>query len=424
MAEQLAKSRELTSKIRLHKDSSDEEGDNQETEVTVEDTDKTNPWTSKAQNEVEAFNAAYRKFWDEKNKETDKNTDGNKAKNDEIESLGSANTERNGTVRRKVNSISKNSGLIRVSMSNNEETSPVNAISAPSLNQQNSFLSDDQSDEKINRLNGKISSETEDESVSNCNSLKKVKGKKNKSDRSPGCKYLSGFNTKEILNNSGCWIVFEEVKFDDNKVMVPKEKKKSRQKEKKELSGNTLKGKKIFGRTATNVRPEVLKSVNISDVFDEMEDKIRTVFENKASALKEQLSCSFEQDDDEEFPEGNNGNENNPSLEMSKQILVADVDEELEESSGNKQEQKSLLDKIPKVVKVPVETENKKETSQSDDIDPNKFFSVISKQLKSKLPDLITEGEDVFDDEEQSEEDRHLTISEAFADDDVVDTFR
>lgn len=473
LAEQLAKSRELTAKLRVHKDNSDEEGDNEEKEVTVEETDNSNPWTSKVQNEVEAFYASYRKFWQEKDKETEADKD----KNNEIRCLGRIsdsnlkssvhNTKINERLNTETDSLNKNSGLSNTNLSRTEVSSLAKTNPKPSVVKQNSFLSDNQTHKEADFVDAKNNNRKKDMSVNNNNSVKKTKGKKNKSDRrsletgqadstvehASNCKqtfsdvhadrhrinnlsseiedekaeaskafdtvksanYSSNHNTIKLLNRSGCWMVSEEYKHDDDNGMLCKENEKPSQKrKKKKLANNRAEESGLLE-----------KSININEIFDEMEDKVRTAFEGKVCTLKKQLlSVNSKHFVDEESHKEDNGNGNNPSLEMTKKNLVPDVDEQLEENYESMQLQKevSALDKLTKIVTTPAE--DKKETSQSDDIDPNKFFSVKPKQLKSKLPDLITEGEDALDDEEETEEEHHLTISEAFADDDVVDAFR
>ena len=57
------------------------------------------------------------------------------------------------------------------------------------------------------------------------------------------------------------------------------------------------------------------------------------------------------------------------------------------------------------------------------ELDPNKFIKTGPIQLQTQLPDEITGGDEGLDDSD-TERDKHLTISEAFADDDVVADFR
>lgn len=498
LAEQLAKSRELTAKLRVHKDSSDEEGENEGKEATIEDTDKSNPWTSEAQNEVQAFNSSYRKFWNEKNKQIQQQETNEGESTEFQKAVVISSSNLNSSINRskgsdiKEKSVNKSYERIHISSPpNTDESSPVETNPEPSIFEKSNILSEDQN-HKENSIDIEMNSKNNSVSDSKCNSVNKNKNnelhkrllKLNETGNAAEqlCLNVSGeanvfrsteldkdppnYKTIKLLSKSGSWIVSEkvfnssvsvqqarielaeklvksaelttklnehkdssdvgeniekEVTFKDtnyDNVSLSKENTKHSQKGKKKKK----KRKHILAKNEAEKSAVLLKPVNINDIFDEMEDKVRAAFEGKASILKQQLASLIV---DEETAEENDENRNkeNPSLEMNKQNLTADVDEELEENSGNTQGQKTTLDRLTKVVTTSVGTADKT-TSQSDDIDPNKFFSVNPKQLKSKLPDLITEGEDALDDEEQTENDHLLTISEAFADDDVVDAFR
>lgn len=62
-------------------------------------------------------------------------------------------------------------------------------------------------------------------------------------------------------------------------------------------------------------------------------------------------------------------------------------------------------------------------SSTVTELDPNKFIKTGPIRLQTQIPDEITGGDEGLDDSD-SERDKHLTISEAFADDDVVADFR
>lgn len=70
--------------------------------------------------------------------------------------------------------------------------------------------------------------------------------------------------------------------------------------------------------------------------------------------------------------------------------------------------------------------ESLSETTKNDNIDPNKYLKVISKRLSTGVPDIVTVGDDAVDDEENDADvdlQYQMTISEAFAEDDVVAEF-
>lgn len=59
-------------------------------------------------------------------------------------------------------------------------------------------------------------------------------------------------------------------------------------------------------------------------------------------------------------------------------------------------------------------------TSYEVEIDPKKYINIKPKHLKTQLPDVATGG----DENSEQEEETHRIMSEAFADDDVVEEFR
>lgn len=59
-------------------------------------------------------------------------------------------------------------------------------------------------------------------------------------------------------------------------------------------------------------------------------------------------------------------------------------------------------------------------TSYKVEIDPKKYINIKPKHLKTQLPDVATGG----DENSEQEEETHRIMSEAFADDDVVEEFR
>lgn len=59
-------------------------------------------------------------------------------------------------------------------------------------------------------------------------------------------------------------------------------------------------------------------------------------------------------------------------------------------------------------------------TSYEVEIDPKKYINIKPKHLKTQLPDVTTGG----DENSEQEEETHRIMSEAFADDDVVEEFR
>ncbi|XP_068225156.1 U3 small nucleolar RNA-associated protein 14 homolog A [Palaemon carinicauda] len=67
---------------------------------------------------------------------------------------------------------------------------------------------------------------------------------------------------------------------------------------------------------------------------------------------------------------------------------------------------------------------DKKTPSKTVQVDPSKFLQVDAKVLRAAMPDTISIGASLDDDEEDEEEDAEDVIQEAFADDYLVDEFR
>ncbi|KAG5325321.1 UT14B protein, partial [Pseudoatta argentina] len=107
-----------------------------------------------------------------------------------------------------------------------------------------------------------------------------------------------------------------------------------------------------------------------------------------------------------------------PSLEFEDPKRKPILDSPLEETTSmeNVHEESNLtsLKKIVNTVQEPAGTSNEME------IDPKKYVNIKPKHLKTQLPDVATAG----DDDSEQEEETHRIMSEAFADDNVVEEFR
>ncbi|XP_071541684.1 U3 small nucleolar RNA-associated protein 14 homolog A [Panulirus ornatus] len=67
---------------------------------------------------------------------------------------------------------------------------------------------------------------------------------------------------------------------------------------------------------------------------------------------------------------------------------------------------------------------HKNASRQRMEVDPTKFLQVDTKKLMTAMPDLMTQGDEGLDDEDEEVEDAEDIIREAFADDYLVDEFR
>lgn len=106
-----------------------------------------------------------------------------------------------------------------------------------------------------------------------------------------------------------------------------------------------------------------------------------------------------------------------PSLEFENPKRKPILDSPLEETTSREHVQKDLtsLKTIANSVQKPSGTD-----SHEVEIDPKKYVNIKPKHLKTQLPDVATYGDEDSDQEKET----HRIMSEAFADDDVVEEFR
>lgn len=96
------------------------------------------------------------------------------------------------------------------------------------------------------------------------------------------------------------------------------------------------------------------------------------------------------------------------------------LDQPLEETTSkeNAQENNNVTTLNTNTKQKPIEETNSQEAVK--EIDPDKYLNVKPKYIKTQLPDMVT-GED---ENSEQEDETHRIMSEAFADDDVVEEFR
>lgn len=109
-----------------------------------------------------------------------------------------------------------------------------------------------------------------------------------------------------------------------------------------------------------------------------------------------------------------------PSLEFEipkrKPILDSPLEETTSSENVHKDSDLASLKKVANTVAV----QKPVGVSHEVEIDPKKYVNVKPKHLKTHLPDIATGG----DEDSEQEEETHRIMSEAFADDDVVEEFR
>lgn len=160
--------------------------------------------------------------------------------------------------------------------------------------------------------------------------------------------------------------------------------------------------------------------VKIGKLFDDMQEKLKEKVDKKLKKLK--LEMNIKDKDKAEDTNSESDNEG-PSLKLKQVNVQANLDEELvEQPYDGLQETESSHMNLNKIV-----AESRLEEQQeppADNIDPSKFIAMKPKHLQTELPDIVTGGDEAIDDNEDDNTERQMTITEAFAEDDVVAEFR
>ncbi|XP_020287333.1 U3 small nucleolar RNA-associated protein 14 homolog A isoform X2 [Pseudomyrmex gracilis] len=111
-----------------------------------------------------------------------------------------------------------------------------------------------------------------------------------------------------------------------------------------------------------------------------------------------------------------------PDLEFTNTKRKVTFDEPLEETTGKDSAQNYRSRTNVKITK-DLKEELTKRTKKEAEIDPNKYLNIKPKYLHTQLPDIAT-GEEEENSEPDDDEERRKIMSEAFADDDVIEEFR
>ena len=164
------------------------------------------------------------------------------------------------------------------------------------------------------------------------------------------------------------------------------------------------------------------KEFDIDDLFDSAEDKLQEKMNRKLAKVQRML----ERVTKNEKKKGQRIKKFDETKDVEKlglkgqQNLKPIINKPMEESASARPS-----DDNPEIAKFTNITDFNKEMTKpkTNDIDPNKFMNMKPKHANTALPDEVGGENDALDDSE-GEEDQHQIISEAFADDDVVDEFR
>ena len=390
----------MTQKTRSNVDSDADDVDDEirtDQVLKVSASDKDNPWvnTVKTSSEIDDFISGYRKYWEEKNKSLKENVTpvngdekaDEKAKNDNNDSI---------PVTRKMQ-IPKR---LRSSLN------PVESVTIE-------YANEEAKNSAFRKLGKKAKAQI---------------SKKRKLEKLEKLEQLEKLEELEKLINAGKATIAQR---EQNKLNKPAPKT-----EEKLIKpvGNKLKVTKT-GTSAWNVETLAVESsertpkkpLDIDVLFESMEDKLISQIDAKLESVKRKLATNkaaskklnkqSDKDSDEEY---------SPDLSFKKRKLRPDLDEEMDETTGGISGNQAIrrTETIAETLAIANGITIKKPTVKSStEIDPTDFIRVKPKYLNSQIPDIVTGGDEALDDSE-GENEQHNIISEAFADDDVVDEFR
>ncbi|KAI4489531.1 hypothetical protein M0802_011066 [Mischocyttarus mexicanus] len=168
-----------------------------------------------------------------------------------------------------------------------------------------------------------------------------------------------------------------------------------------------------------------LSNEKIDDMFDLLEDKMQERVTSQISRFKKKYNINQEKKSHNHISksnvdESNNINELDFKNRNQKPILTNPMEEVTKSAITSKNKE---IMKLKDLAKSLDNTNDDVSKDKDTNIDPNKYINVKPKHLHTDLPNVITGGDDAIDDSEDEEEKNNI-ISEAFADDDVVDEFR
>lgn len=154
------------------------------------------------------------------------------------------------------------------------------------------------------------------------------------------------------------------------------------------------------------IKEKVTKSKRESNSSVSLKGKTKLLQRKKSDLEKEE-----EEEEEEDY---------SPDLRFTNTKKKVVFDEPLEETTG-KESAQSYRNPTNMEITKDLEEELTKKAKKGAEIDPDKYLNVKPKYLHTQLPDIATGEEE--ENSELDEEERHKIMSEAFADDDVVEEF-
>ncbi|XP_063982466.1 U3 small nucleolar RNA-associated protein 14 homolog A [Diachasmimorpha longicaudata] len=365
LAQQLSISRELTQKIQKGEES--DEGEDGEVVI-----DGDNPWVNpvKSGEEIEEFVKGYRKYWDERNK-----------------IVAEEKMKENGGADDKGENI--------VPPDVPEALNPVEEV-VEGGEEEPAKHSEEKCEKrkKTLRVKTKTFKDRKNEGV-----LDTPENDLQGDETGKGRSRASGQESTALENGQAFEI--EEVKFKGKVIKL----KKSQQQFTSQWAVET------FPRSKSNESED--PPLDLDDLFDKMEGKLKQRMKKKMRRVKQKLRKLDSMAESEENSREEHGEEL-PDLSFKRTKLRPEIDEALDEDVGE-QGGEAVRNVIT------TDGEQTRGNKRAADIDPTNFISVKPKHLKTQIPEGMEE-EGALDDSE--DERQYNMISEAFAEDDVVEEFR
>lgn len=173
-----------------------------------------------------------------------------------------------------------------------------------------------------------------------------------------------------------------------------------------------------------NKKSEILK-LDLDEIFNSLEKKLQRKIEEKLQKVQkkpETTTNSKTTKYEEKCEEEEDQDVTEPEFIARGTIRRPILDQPLEETTSKENAQDNnnvtILNTATNTNQKPIEETNSQEVVK--EIDPDKYLNVKPKYIKTQLPDMVT-GED---ENSEQEDETHRIMSEAFADDDVVEEFK
>ncbi|KAK7869453.1 hypothetical protein R5R35_008171 [Gryllus longicercus] len=479
LAEQLAVSRDLTKKLKVGDSSEDEETTKEPMKAIPGDED--NPWiTVKSSSEIDDFLSGYRKYWDERNKNAETKENAVDEESDKYKRVKKKEEDAidHSNENERMDQLSKaqvgddvdecEETICHESLQAEEESEIESNDEGHSINNtltvskhENEFRSSEKIDTTDKEYeNGKYkdnkevsSTDTDDNVYTSTVQIKNGSVVKTKLDRKSKRKKIPKYEVKATCQS---WII-TPISNSEKCVSTEKQGAEILEAETSKIRTSDERVKAFLA----SVLPETLENEEkkkkkrkstLDKMFDEVENNISTNFEDRFKKLKSHFGSEVKIDQRMRMM-GSGGREEEEN-DLGASLAVKSMKE------ARPQEDVELLEGAVETSGATTDIEKLKKTasginsatfsgisnggsggskgsgrvsgnsnapaganskSAEKNINPEKFIAAKPKVLLTAAPELTNAGEEALDDE--MEEDQQKIITEAFADDNVVDDF-